>query len=88
MSDDLPKYERFVPGNRRSMRHWAIGILVFQIALWSFVQTGFFVWWVAILVTVSMFGAFAVLRAIRASIAAKLDPYKGTAPRDKVPPYP
>ena len=85
--EEIPNYERLVPGNRKSMRRWAIGLCILYVGLWTFVESGFYSWWVAVLVTPLFIALVTFVRGVVPGwIARKVDPFKGTAPGDKLPP--
>jgi len=77
----------FVPGNRRSTRHWYLGIYAAIFLLWAAVYSSIWGWGLAIGLIGAVFVMSFVFRSLIPSwIARKLDPFKGTRPGDRVKP--
>jgi len=84
---DVPKEKRgFVPGNRRSTRRWMVGILVGVAILMALVWEPFLGWWGTFTVSLGVLVASVLIGRGLSLFSAKVDPWKGTAPGDRVGP--
>ena len=82
----LRRSERFMPGHRRSRRHWTLGILVASCLLFAAIDWSIWGWWLA-------YGGVSIGLALRRAariagnlFARKVDPFKRVALGDRVLP--
>jgi hypothetical protein len=83
---DPPRKPGFVPGNLRSRRHWMFAFLAVVFGLFWLPWVSLNGWVASFLVTLIVFAVWTGLSWANSVIARKVDPWKGTAPGDRVGP--
>jgi hypothetical protein len=81
---DPPRKPGFVPGNRRSRRHWIIGFLVLIFLLFWLPWISLNGWLASFALTLLCFALWFGVSQVNGVIARKVDPWKGAAPGDRV----